>query len=109
MAAAGEEREEGGRLGGVGGLAEQPPAEGDDGVGGQHHLVVSRGDGLGLGHGQAQGAGAGGLAAARGLVDLGGEDGVGDDADLREQLAPARAGGREDQPRAQGARAHLKR
>ena len=88
MAAAGEQPQEGRGLGGVGGLAEQAAAERDDGVGGEHHVVGLGGDGLGLGRrrGAARRRAAVSPRAGR-LVDLGGEDGVGDDADLREQVA----------------------
>jgi hypothetical protein len=101
VAPAGKQREEARRLGGVGRLAEQAAAEGDDGVGGEHGRFVAGRDRLGLADGEAQRTGARALAPGGALVDLGGEDGVGDDTDLGEQVAAARAGGAEDQPRAQ--------
>jgi hypothetical protein len=98
VAAAGEQREKAGGLAVVGRLAEHPAAERDHGVGGEdRRRVVGGVDRLGLGHGEAQRTDTRAFAANRAFVDLGGEDEVGNDPDLGEQRAPARAGRAEDQ------------
>ncbi len=83
----------------VRGFAEETPTERDDGVGGENHVVGIGGDDLGLGPGEAEGTDPRQLAPCGCLVDLGGNNDVGDDADLSEKLAAARAGRAEDQAR----------
>jgi hypothetical protein len=97
--AAGEQPQEAGGLVGVAGLAEAAPAERHHGVGREHHGVAVGRRRRRLGRRQPERAGARQLGPERALVDLGGDDGVGDDPDLGEQLAATRARGGEDQAR----------
>jgi hypothetical protein len=100
VAAAGHEAQEGRGLVRVGGLAEVAPAERHHRVSGEHHFGGTAGHRFGLGVGETQGAGARQLASAGGLVDVGWENRVGQDARLGEQRQPPGAGRREDQARA---------
>ena len=79
-------------LGFVRGLAQDAATRNDGGVGGQDHARLDRGHGGGLFGRHARDIGAGGFALAGRLVDIGGNDGVRGDADLGQQLDPARAG-----------------
>ena len=92
VAAAGEEGEAGAHLGGVGGLGQDAAADGDDGVGGEHEMARCCG-GAGFRVGDAAGVEAGELGLEGRLVDAGGGDAGGGDADLREEGEAAGAGG----------------
>jgi len=96
VAAAGEQFQAGACFGFSFGLGQDAAAGGDDGVGGEDDPAgVARGGGF-L-RGDAAGVIGGQLGLARRLVDVGGDDFVGDDTEPPEQLKAARAGRGEDE------------
>jgi hypothetical protein len=92
----------------TGRLVENAAADGDDGVGGQHEST-RRGAGRGFGARQPDGRQAGRLRRMRGLIDVGRDHGVGDDADLGQQCEATGAGGGEDEPGRRRGVGHLNR
>ena len=87
-------------------LGQDPPADRDHRVGGQHQRVgLARRDRLGLLARQPQRMVARQLALGHALVDVGGDDGIGHDADAGEQVEAARARRSEDQPHLMDSRA----
>jgi hypothetical protein len=98
VAAAGEHGEARADLGFVDGLGQDAAADGDDGVGGQGELARLMDD-RGLFGGQAAGMQARELVAAGCLVDVGGGDAIGGDADLGQEGEPAGARRGEDEGR----------
>ena len=93
MIAAGEESEEPPGFGFVSGLFQKAAAHGDDGVGGEDEGVgLAPGDGFGLGAREALGETGRRLAFQGRFIDVGGDDAVGRDPDLRQQFDAARTG-----------------
>ena len=80
-------------------LGQDPPADRDDRIGGEHQRVrLARRDRLGFLARQPQRMLARQLALGNAFVDVGGDDRVGHHADAREQVEAARARRGEDQP-----------
>jgi hypothetical protein len=103
MGAAGDQREELARLSLVRGLAENPAADGDDGVGGKDKGVgMPLVRGLGLRARQPRGGKPRRLVLKRGLIDVGRVDLVGLDPDLAEQSQAPGTGARQDEPASAG-------
>jgi len=97
MVAARQARQHRSRLGGVGRLAERLAVERDDGVGAERELARAR-RGARLGERQAEHQRLGRLPGPRRLVGLG-RPHLEVDAEPGQQLAAARRGGGEHQPR----------
>ena len=92
MAAAAKGKQKFGGLSGIAGLAKNPAAKGDGGVGAKDDIVGAAGDGRSFFAGNAGTVGAGKFAAAGGFVDIGGKDRVGDDPKLAQQFKTPGAG-----------------